>query len=71
MTGRNTVKAINTWAIPVICYTAGIVDWAQAELDADCKSKKMYENTSCSTPHKMAENMYIYHGRFVDILGCK
>lgn len=41
MTGSNTVKAINTWAIPVICYTAGIVDLAQAELDAfDYKSKK-------------------------------
>lgn len=25
-----TIIAINTWAIPVVRYTAGIVDWSQA-----------------------------------------
>ena len=28
----NTVKAINTWAVPVIRYSAGIVDWKNSEL---------------------------------------
>ena len=28
----NTVKAINSWAVPVIRYSAGIVDWKNPEL---------------------------------------
>ena len=28
----NTVKAINTWVVPVIRYSAGIVDWKNSEL---------------------------------------
>lgn len=28
----NTIKAIDTWAIPLIQYTTGIIDWTQAEL---------------------------------------
>ena len=27
----NTVKAVNTWAVPVIMYCAGIVDWKDSE----------------------------------------
>ena len=28
----NTVKAINSWAVPIIRYSAGIVDWKNSEL---------------------------------------
>ena len=28
----NTVKAINTWPVPLIRYSAGIVDWKNSEL---------------------------------------
>ena len=28
----NTVEAINSWAVPVIRYSAGIVDWKNSEL---------------------------------------
>ena len=27
LNGGNTIRAINSWAVPVIRYTAGIVDW--------------------------------------------
>ena len=44
----NTVKAINTWAVPVIRYSAGIVDWKNSELcNMDKKTRKvlnMYNN---------------------------
>ena len=32
LNGGNTIKAINTWAVPVFRYTAGIIDWTQEEL---------------------------------------
>jgi len=38
----NTVCAINIWALPVIWYTAGIVDWTVAELqEADRRTRKL------------------------------
>ena len=32
LNGGNTIQAINNWAVQVIRYTAGIVDWTKAEL---------------------------------------
>ena len=32
LNGGNSIRAINNWAVPVIRYTAGIVDW---NLDTD------------------------------------
>ena len=38
----NTVKAINSWAVPVIRYIAGIVDWKNSELlNMDRKTRKV------------------------------
>ena len=40
--GGNTIQAINNWAVPVIRYTAGIVDWTIAEPDdLDLKTRKL------------------------------
>ena len=42
LNGGNTIRAINSWAVPVIRYTAGIVEWTQAELnDLDRKTRKL------------------------------
>lgn len=38
----NTINAINSWAAPVIRYTAGVVDWTVAELrEADRRTRKL------------------------------
>ena len=38
----NTVKAINSWAVPVIRYSEGIVDWKNSELrNMDRKTRKV------------------------------
>ena len=38
----NTVEAINTWAVPVIRYSAGIVDWKNSELcNMDRKTREV------------------------------
>ena len=38
----NTVKAINTWTVPVIRYSASIIDWKNSELrNMDRKTRKV------------------------------
>ena len=48
----NTVKAIHTWAVLVIRYSAGIVDWKNSELrNMDGKTRKvldMYATKHCT-----------------------
>ena len=42
----NIIKAINSWAVPVVRYTAGIIDWTQGELeDLDRKPGNTYQLT--------------------------
>ena len=41
MNGRNKVKAINTWAVAIFRYGAGIIQWKTSELkNLDRKSRK-------------------------------
>ena len=42
LNGSNIIKAINSWAVPVVRYTAGIIGWTQAELE-DLDRKTMQE----------------------------
>ena len=42
LNGGHIIKAINSWALPVVRYTVGIIDWTQAELeDLDRKTRKV------------------------------
>ena len=42
LNGRNVIKANNTWAIPLIRYGAGIINWTKNEIDEiDRKTRKM------------------------------
>ena len=42
LSGGNTIKAINAWAISVVRYSGGIVDWTVDELkEADKKTRKL------------------------------
>ncbi|XP_064214079.1 uncharacterized protein LOC135266755 [Tribolium castaneum] len=33
LNGKNKVKAVNTWAIPTITYTFGVIQWSQTDLE--------------------------------------
>ena len=42
LNGGNTVKAISTWAIAAVRYTAGIADWSADEMKPiDRKTRKL------------------------------
>ena len=34
LTARNLILAINMWAIPLACYTAGLIKWTLTEMKA-------------------------------------
>ena len=42
LNGHYKIVALNSYALPVIRYSAGIIKWTQTELDdIDCKSRKL------------------------------
>ena len=42
LNGKNKIAGINTWAIPVLRYGAGIIKWNKEELDEmDRKTRKI------------------------------
>ena len=62
LNGGNIIQAINNWAVPVIRYTAGIVDWTIAELeDLDRKTRKLM--TAHRTLHPQSDIDRLYFPR--------
>ena len=42
LNGGNMMRAVNAWAVSVVRYTAGVLDWTQKELEAlDKKTRKI------------------------------
>jgi len=62
LNGGNTIRAIKSWAVPVIRYTAGVVDWTQNELDElDRKTRKVM--TANHALHQQSDVDRIYMPR--------
>jgi len=66
LNGGNIIDAINTWAVSLVHYTAGIINWRKDELEAmDRKSRKMM--TTYNSLHSRADVDHLYirrkHGR--------
>ena len=58
----NTVKAINTWAVPVIRCSAGIVDWKKSELcNMDRKTRKVLHMYQALHPRSNVDRLYLPH----------
>ena len=56
----NMIKAINTWAVPVIRYSAGIVEWTKAELRSiDQKTRKQMTIHKALHPRANTDRLYI------------
>ncbi|MHC5954160.1 hypothetical protein ACYTX9_09610, partial [Streptococcus pyogenes] len=42
LNGKNKIRAINTYALPVIRYPAGVIGWPEEEIEAnDIKTRKL------------------------------
>ena len=56
----NLVKAINTWAIPLLRYSAAFLDWRKSELqDLDRKTRKLLTMHNGLHPKSNVERIYI------------
>ena len=50
LNGGNMIKAINIWAVSLMRYSKGIIDWTKEELDnVDWKNKKIDDNARYAT----------------------
>lgn len=60
LNGGNTVKAINTWAVALVRYSAGIVDWNKEELcKIDRKSRKLMTINRALHPRADIDRLYL------------
>ena len=56
----NTVKSINTWAVTVIRYSAGIFDWKNSELhNMDRKTRKVLNMYQALHPRSNVDRLYL------------
>ena len=57
--GRRCMQAINTWAIPVIRYGAGIIKWTKQELKGvDRRTRKMLTAAGVHHPQADVDRLY-------------
>ena len=60
LNGGNTIKAINAWAISVVTYSGGIVDWTVDELkEADRKTRKLLTLNGALHPRSNTDRLYL------------
>ena len=60
LNGGNSIRAVNSWAVPVIRYSAGIVDWTQAELEnLDRKTRKLMTANHAQHPQSDVDRLHL------------
>ena len=60
LNGGNAVKAINTWAVAVLRYTGGILDWNKEELqNMDRKTRKIMTMNGALHPRASVARLYL------------
>ena len=60
LNGGNIIKAINTWAIPVLRYSAPFLKWRKTELqELDRRTRKLLTMHNAHHPKSNVERIYI------------
>ena len=60
LNGGNIIKAINTWAIPVLRYSAPVLKWRKTELqELDRRTRKLLTMHNAHHPMSFVERIYI------------
>ena len=50
---KNLIKAINTYAIPVLTYSFGIIKWSQTDINRiEIKTRTIIQNIATYTPSR-------------------
>ena len=59
LTAKNKITAINTYAVPVIRYTAGVTDWPKEEIqNLDIQTRKLLTMYGAFHPKSNVERLY-------------
>ena len=57
----NLTRAINTWAVSIFSYSAGIIDWTKQELqNIDPKTRKMMTAYKALHPKADVDKLYVH-----------
>ena len=60
LNGGNIIKAINTWAIPMLRYSASFLDWTISELqEMDRRTRKLMTMHNALHPSSNVDRLYI------------
>ena len=60
LNGQNLTLAINMWALPLICYTAGIIKWSLCELkQLDISTRKLLALYKCFSVNDDVDRLYV------------
>ena len=60
LNGKNKILAINTWAVPVFRYGAGVLKWKTTELKSlDRKSRKIMTMYGAFHPNSDTDRLYL------------
>ena len=60
LNGGNMIRAINTWAMAVIRYPAGILDWAKEQMrNMDSKTQKVMTMNGMLHPRANVSRLYL------------
>ena len=75
LNGRNKIKAINTWAVSLMRYGAGVINWRQDELkELDRKTRKLMTMNKGLNPKSDVARLYVKRkegGRgLISVEGC-
>ncbi len=58
--GKYCIRAINTWAVPVVRYGGGIINWTDQELKAlDTKTRKLMRIHGAHHPQGDVDRLYV------------
>ena len=60
LNGRNLMQSVNSWAVSVVRYTAGILEWTEAELKTmDVKTRKMLSAKGAFHMNSSVDRLYM------------
>ena len=60
LNGQNKIQAFNTWAIPILRYTGGIMDWTKENLHKlDRKTRKILTMNRMLHPKADVDRIYL------------
>lgn len=60
LNGKNLITAINSWAIPALTYSSGVIKWSQTDLDElDRRTRVLLTKFRCLHPNSAIERLYL------------